>query len=55
MNPILAWYTRNYTAITWFIIGFLVMSGLTDLGAGDYTGAIISFGAAYINYLFVKR
>ncbi|CAB4128681.1 hypothetical protein UFOVP112_55 [uncultured Caudovirales phage] len=49
------WYLRNYAEITWFLIGFLVMAGLTDLGAGDYTGAIISFGIAYINYLFLKR
>ena len=49
------WYIRNYTEIKWFLIGFLVMSGLSDLSDGDYTGTIISFGVAYINYLFVKR
>jgi hypothetical protein len=31
------------------------MAGLTDFGEGNYTGAIISFGIAYINYLFSKR
>jgi hypothetical protein len=49
------WYNRNYTEITWFLIGFLTWAGLNDLSQGDYTGAIISFGVAYINYLFVKR
>lgn len=49
------WYLRNYTEITWFIIGFLVMSGIVDLGDSNYTSAVISFGIAYINYLFVKR
>jgi hypothetical protein len=49
------WYLRNYTEITWFLIGFLVMSGLVDLGDGNYTGAVISFGIAYINYIFSKR
>ena len=49
------WYLLNYTEITWFLIGFLVMSGLTDLGAGNYTGAVISFAIAYINYIFSKR
>ena len=49
------WYLRNYTEITWFLIGFLVMAGCSDIGQGDYTGAIISFGIAYINYLFSKK
>lgn len=49
------WYLRNYTEITWFIIGFLVMAGLIDIGKGNYVGAVISFGIAWINYLFVKN
>lgn len=49
------WYLRNYTEITWFLIGFLVMAGLTDLGEGNYTGAVISFGVAYVNYIFTKK
>lgn len=55
MNSIRSWYLRNYTEITWFLIGFLVMSGLSDLGQGDYTGAVISFGVAYINYVFSRK
>ena len=55
MNAIRSWYLRNYNEITWFLIGFLVMAGLSDLGQGDYTGAVISFGLAYINYLFNKK
>lgn len=49
------WYLRNYTEISWFLIGFLVMGGLVDLGDGNYTGAIISFGVALLNYMFVKN
>ena len=49
------WYLRNYTEITWFVIGFLVMAGLTDASRGDWTGAVISFGIAYINYIFSKK
>lgn len=49
------WYNNNYSAITWFIIGFLVAAGLNDLSIGNYSGAIISFGIAFINYLFIKR
>ena len=49
------WYIRNYTEITWFLIGFLVMAGLTDLGEGNYAGAVISFGIAYVNYIFSRK
>ena len=49
------WYLRNHIEITWFLIGFLVMAGFSDLGSGDYTGALISFALAYLNYLFSKR
>ena len=55
MNKFVLWYNRNYTQITWAIIGFLISAGLTDLSHGDYTGASISFGVAFLNYLFVKR
>ena len=55
MNKFMLWYNRNYQAITWFIIGFLVMAGLTDASRGDWTGAVISFGIAWLNYLFSKR
>jgi hypothetical protein len=49
------WYLRNYTEITWFLIGFLVMAGLSDLSQGDYTGAVLSFGIAFVNYLFARK
>lgn len=49
------WYIRNYTEITWFIIGFLIMAGLTDLSTGDYPGALLSFGLAWLNYFFSRR
>lgn len=55
MNKFVQWYNRNYTEITWFIIGFLCMAGLTDASRGDYAGAIISFGIAWLNYIFSKR
>jgi hypothetical protein len=31
------------------------MAGMIDIGEGNYTGAVISFGVAYINYIFSKR
>jgi hypothetical protein len=50
-----SWYVRNYDAITWFLIGFLVMAGLNDLGHGDYVGALLSWVLAGANYFFVRR
>jgi hypothetical protein len=54
MNKFRQWYTNNAKEITWFIIGFLVMAGLQDLSVGNYIGALISFGLAYINYALNK-
>ena len=50
MNNLKLWYCKNQTEITWFIIGFLVFSGMQDLSIGNYVGATISFVLAYINY-----
>ena len=50
MNIFIQWYLRNLKEITWFLVGFLVMAGLQDLSIGNYTGAMISFVLAYINY-----
>jgi hypothetical protein len=55
MEKIRQWYLQYYTEITWFLIGFLVMAGFNNLGQGDYTGALINFGLAYVNYFFSKR
>jgi hypothetical protein len=50
MNKFRQWYLRNAKEITWFLIGFLTLSGLQELIAGNYIGAAVSFGLAYINY-----
>jgi hypothetical protein len=50
MNRFKQWYLINQKEITWFLIGFLTLDGLQALGRGDYVGAAISFGLAYINY-----
>ena len=55
MNKFKLWYTRNYEAITWFLIGFLICGGFNDLGRNDLAGACVLFGIAAVNYLFVKR
>ena len=50
MNSIREFYLKNQKEITWFLIGFLTLSGFQDLGQDNYVGAAISFGLAYINY-----
>jgi hypothetical protein len=50
MNSFRQWYLRNAKEITWFLIGFLTLSGLQELIVGNYIGAVVSFGLAYINY-----
>ena len=54
MNNFRRWYLTNQTEITWFLIGFLVLAGFQDLNAGNYIGAVLSFGLAYINYALNK-
>lgn len=49
------WYLRNYTEITWFLIGFLIMAGCAQIGRGEYVDASISWLLAAVNYWFVKR
>jgi hypothetical protein len=50
MNKIKQFFYQYRIEITWFLIGFLVMSGLQDLSTGNYIGALVAFGLAYINY-----
>jgi hypothetical protein len=54
MNSFRQWYLTNQTEITWFLIGFLTMLGFQDLGGGNYIGAAVSFGLAWINYTLNK-
>ena len=55
MNSIMAWYTRNYTQITWFILGWLTMCTLRDFGAGDWPGVALDIFIIWINYFFYKQ
>ena len=54
MNRIKQFFYQYQTEITWFLMGWLVLSGFNDLGAGNYIGALVSFGLAYINYAVNK-
>ena len=50
-----AWFLRNQVQITWFLIGWLCLGGFYDFGHGDYVGALVLWGIAFINYIFVKK
>lgn len=51
-NNIRIWYIRNQVEITWFLIGMLTAQGIDSLSRGNYIGAAVSFGFAYLNYKF---
>ena len=46
------WYRTNNLEITWFLIGFLVASGVDSFGNQDYLNAAICFFVAWANYKF---
>ena len=48
------WYIQYQDQISWFLIGFLVNSGLTALGEEHYLSALLSFGIAYLNYILTR-
>ena len=49
MSAFRTWYIKHQDAITWFIIGVCVMSGLTSLAIGNYVNAAINFAIAGVN------
>jgi hypothetical protein len=55
MNRIRQFFYRYQTEISWFLMGWLTLSGFHDLAQGDYVGAVISFGLAWLNYALSSR
>ena len=55
MDKIVQWFRYYNQEITWFVIGFLVASGLYAMAHGNYITALIDFGLAYINYALNRR
>lgn len=49
------WYNRYYVEITWFLIGWLMLAGISSFFHGDYLNAAIALFIAFVNYTFVKR
>jgi hypothetical protein len=54
MNSFRQWYLRNYTEITWFVVGLLTAAGIDALTDGRYISALIYLALAYINYFFER-
>lgn len=55
MDRFRLWYFKNYSQITWFMIGFLIAAALNSLSQGNYTDAAFSFLLALANYYLNQR
>jgi len=55
MNTIMQWYSRNYEAITWFIIGWMSMCLLVDFSKGDWLQCLFDVFLIAVNWFFVRR
>jgi hypothetical protein len=55
MDKFIYWFNRNYTQITWFLIGWLVQAAMIQFSRGDYIGALFDLGLAYFNYALYTR
>jgi len=49
------WYLKYQVEITWFVIGWLALGGMVNFGQGDYVSALVLWGIAFVNYVFVKK
>jgi hypothetical protein len=55
MNGFMNWYTRNYTQITWFIIGWMALCTLTDFSKGDWSAVAFDIAILALNYFLYKQ
>lgn len=55
LDNIRSWYLRNQIQITWFLIGWLCLGGLSDFFRENYTGALVLWAIALLNYVTVKK
>jgi hypothetical protein len=44
------WYIRNQDAITWFIIGWMVLSCMNNVSNQQYVLALVDAVIVFINY-----
>jgi hypothetical protein len=50
MNTFKQWYVRNQDAITWFIIGWMVLSCINNVSKQQYVMALFDAVIVFINY-----
>jgi len=50
MNTFKQWYVRNQDAITWFIIGWMVLSCIGNVAKQQYVMALFDAVIVFINY-----
>jgi hypothetical protein len=55
MSKFKEWYVTHQDAITWFLIGWIASSGLTELVKGNYIWSAVLFVIAYANYLLRQQ
>ena len=55
MEKIRTWYNDNYGEITWFLIGFCTLAGINSCGQGDYSGMLLNWMCAGLNYAFYRK
>lgn len=49
------WYTKYYTEITWFIIGWVGLAALYDFSRGDWLGLLLDLAIIAANIAFWKK
>ena len=55
MDKFKLWYMRNYTEITWFVIGVLTLDAMHNVSTGNWLGVIIDAVLVAINYSFWRK
>ena len=55
MDGFMRWYTKNYTEITWFLIGWLSVCALDNFGKGRWFDVLLDVGLVVLNYVLYKN
>jgi len=55
MNQFRQWYWRNAREITWFLMGWLALCFVEDLGRGNWIGAVWDAALIALNLVVNNR
>jgi hypothetical protein len=55
MDKFRQWYLYNQVEITWFLIGWLALSALYDLGRGAWLSLLVDLGLIWLNLALNRR